>query len=67
MSLETDQLTVGEADEVVSVCASISNVPEGGLDSTVTVFLSASQSGDKPGTCYRLIQSNYCESKKDCC
>ncbi len=41
MSLDSDQLIVMESDEVASVCATISDVPGGGLDCPIILSLSA--------------------------
>ncbi len=49
VSLNFDQLTVIEVEGVVSVCATISSVPAGGLNCPITLSLSATGTGDKPG------------------
>ncbi|XP_064390869.1 uncharacterized protein LOC135338715 isoform X3 [Halichondria panicea] len=50
VSLNFDQLTVIEVEGVVSVCATISSVPAGGLNCPITLSLSATGTGDKPAT-----------------
>ncbi len=49
VSLDSDQLIVMESDEVASVCATISNVPGGGLDCPIILSLSAAPGNNKPG------------------
>ncbi len=49
MSLNSDQLIVMESDEVASVCATISNVPGGGLDCPIILSLSAVPGNNKSG------------------
>ncbi len=49
VSLDSDQLIEMESDEVASVCATISNVPEGGLNCLIILSLSSAAPGNKPG------------------